>query len=103
MSIGPAEILVVLLIALLVFGPNRLPEMARQLGRGMRELRKVQHSVRHDLDDLLAEDDESGPDPSGHRETTGQITPGSETGAPPMPPPGPNDRMPGTPASDDTA
>jgi sec-independent protein translocase protein TatA len=38
-GIGVPEILVLLLIALLVFGPKRLPEMGRSLGRGMREFK----------------------------------------------------------------
>ena len=36
-SLGPAEILVILVVALLVFGPNKMPEIARQVGRGFRE------------------------------------------------------------------
>jgi len=38
-GIGPIEIVVLLLVALLVFGPKRLPEMGRSLGRGMREFK----------------------------------------------------------------
>ncbi len=34
------EILILLLVALLVFGPKRLPEMGRSLGRGMREFKQ---------------------------------------------------------------
>jgi sec-independent protein translocase protein TatA len=37
---GPAELLVILVIALVVLGPKRLPESARALGRGLRELRR---------------------------------------------------------------
>ncbi len=119
MSIGPAEILVVLLIALLVFGPNRLPEMARQVGRGMRELRRLQHSLRHDLDELLTEDqaandnddteDDSDDDSEdGKGEDAGPmsappLSPGTGMGTAAMPPPGPTDRMPGEPAPEDTA
>ena len=36
---GPLELLVILAIALIVLGPSRLPEVARSLGRGLRELR----------------------------------------------------------------
>jgi sec-independent protein translocase protein TatA len=37
---GPLEIIVILLVALLVLGPQRLPEAARSVGRGMRELKE---------------------------------------------------------------
>jgi sec-independent protein translocase protein TatA len=38
-SIGPLEIAVVLVIVLLIFGPKRLPDLGRSLGRGMREFK----------------------------------------------------------------
>jgi sec-independent protein translocase protein TatA len=38
-NIGLPEILIVLVIALIVFGPKRLPEMGRSLGRGIREFK----------------------------------------------------------------
>lgn len=38
-NIGPMEILVLLVIALIVFGPKRLPELGRSLGRGINEFR----------------------------------------------------------------
>jgi sec-independent protein translocase protein TatA len=38
-NIGLAEIAIVLIIALIVFGPKRLPELGRSLGRGIREFR----------------------------------------------------------------
>jgi sec-independent protein translocase protein TatA len=47
-NIGPLEIVVVLIIALVVFGPKRLPELGRSLGRGIREFRG---SVSGDSDD----------------------------------------------------
>jgi len=39
-SIGPAEIVVVLVIALLVLGPKKLPDLGRNLGSGMREFKE---------------------------------------------------------------
>jgi sec-independent protein translocase protein TatA len=38
-DISPIQILIVLVIALIVFGPKRLPEMGRSIGRGIRELK----------------------------------------------------------------
>jgi sec-independent protein translocase protein TatA len=38
-NIGPLEIIIVLIIALVVFGPKRLPELGRSLGKGIREFR----------------------------------------------------------------
>jgi sec-independent protein translocase protein TatA len=40
-QVGVTELLVVLVIALIVLGPKRLPEMARNLGRGVREFREA--------------------------------------------------------------
>jgi sec-independent protein translocase protein TatA len=47
-NIGLPEILVVLVIALIVFGPKRLPELGRSVGKGIREFRS---SVSGDNDD----------------------------------------------------
>ncbi len=38
-GIGPLELIIVLVIALLVFGPKKLPELGRSLGSGMREFK----------------------------------------------------------------
>ena len=57
-NISPLEMLVLLVIALIVLGPQRLPEMARSLGRGMREFRAALSSDhRDDEDDEDDEDD----------------------------------------------
>ncbi len=49
-NISPLEMLVLAVIALIVLGPQRLPEMARSLGRGMREFRAAL-SADHDDDE----------------------------------------------------
>jgi sec-independent protein translocase protein TatA len=49
-NIGPLEIGIVLIIALLVFGPKRLPELGRSLGHGIREF-KGSLSGEHDEED----------------------------------------------------
>jgi len=61
-QLGPLEIAVVLLIALLVFGPNRLPELAKQVGGALRELKKIQQNIRADLHDMM-HDESDGAEP----------------------------------------
>ena len=39
-GIGPMELIVILILLLLVFGPNRLPEMGARLGRALRDMRE---------------------------------------------------------------
>lgn len=48
-NIGPGELIVVLLIALLVFGPRKLPELGKSLGHGLREFRKSTGAVTDEL------------------------------------------------------
>jgi len=56
-SLGPAEILVILVIALLVFGPNKMPDIAKQVGKGFREFRRVQQHLKSELRDVVSEFD----------------------------------------------
>ena len=51
---GTPEILVIFLLVLVLFGPDRLPELARQLGRGVRQLRRASDELKRqlNLDDL---------------------------------------------------
>jgi sec-independent protein translocase protein TatA len=50
-NVSPLEMMVIAVIALIVLGPQRLPEMARSLGRGMREFRAALSSDHDDDDD----------------------------------------------------
>ena len=55
-NVGPAEILVIMFVALLVFGPHKLPEVGRQVGSAMRELRRMQETVKGELEGVLHPD-----------------------------------------------
>ena len=58
-SIGPQEILIVLVIALVVLGPKKLPEMARSLGKGVREFKEGIND--DDTVDVTADEEEDEP------------------------------------------
>ncbi len=64
-QVGTLEIVVVLVIALIVLGPKRLPEMARSLGRGVRELKESMN-----LDPADDDDDEEDDPITGERRST---------------------------------
>ena len=49
--IGGPEILVILLGVLLLFGSKKIPEVARMLGKGMREFRRATEEIKKELDD----------------------------------------------------
>jgi sec-independent protein translocase protein TatA len=50
-NIGPLEIAIVLIIVLIIFGPKRLPELGRSMGRGIREFRGSVSGDHKDDDD----------------------------------------------------
>lgn len=54
-SIGPAEILVVIVVALVVLGPARLPEAARSVGKAMHELRRATSGLQAEVRDAFSE------------------------------------------------
>ncbi len=49
-NIGFPELLIILAIALIIFGPNKLPELAKGLGRAMREFRKATEEVKESFE-----------------------------------------------------
>ena len=46
LNIGPPELILIFVIALVIVGPNRLPELGRTIGKGLREFRKMQDEVK---------------------------------------------------------
>lgn len=64
-SVGPGEVFLLFLIILLLFGPRRLPEIARQIGKTLAELRRVSHDfqrqVQHMDEELTPSDDKFSP------------------------------------------
>jgi sec-independent protein translocase protein TatA len=66
-SPGPLEIVIILVIVLIIFGPKRLPDLGRSLGRGMREFKD---SVTGKDKDQLPEGAVDQPDPATTTTTT---------------------------------
>jgi TatA/E family protein of Tat protein translocase len=60
-GIGMTELVVILVIALLIFGPNKLPELARSLGRGFGEFRRASYDLRESLMQATEEPPEPSP------------------------------------------
>ena len=60
MKIGTLELVVIAIVALLVIGPNKLPEYARKLGQAMREFKKASDSltkeIKENITNLLTQD-----------------------------------------------
>jgi len=53
LGVGPAELLLIFVIALIVLGPGKLPELARTLGKALRELRRMSLEVTAEFDKEL--------------------------------------------------
>ena len=60
LNIGPQELFIILVIALLVVGPQRLPALGRSIGRGLRELRKAQDEVKRTIQVNLDDEPPNG-------------------------------------------
>jgi sec-independent protein translocase protein TatA len=72
-NIGPAELMVIFVLALLVFGPKKLPEVSRQIGRGIREFRRASDQIQGEIHGALNLDDDEAPDDDS--EDASQATP----------------------------
>jgi sec-independent protein translocase protein TatA len=77
-SLGPAEIIVILVVALIVLGPKRLPEAGRQVGKALAEVRRWTQDVKYEMSQAF--DAETRPDP------TAPTTPASPPSPEPEPP-----------------
>ena len=74
-SVGAPELILIFIVALLVFGPRKLPELGRAIGKGISEFRKATSDLKTTLEKEMAA--EEPPGPAG----------GLSSEAPPAPPP----------------
>lgn len=78
-GIGSTELLVILVVALIVIGPSKLPDIMRTLGKGMAEFRRMSNDVKSTLEAEVERADQE------HRqaETDTKRTPAAGSGSPP--------------------
>lgn len=54
-DIGMQELIIIFIVALLVFGPKKLPELGKTLGKGIAELKRAMHGIKEQVDSELQE------------------------------------------------
>ncbi|HUF47205.1 MAG TPA: Sec-independent protein translocase protein TatB [Vicinamibacterales bacterium] len=70
--IGFPELLIILVVALIVFGPRKLPELGRSLGKSLSEFKRASNELRNTLEEeVRLEDQKAKPTPGPGRVETG--------------------------------
>ena len=56
-GVGLPEVTVILILALLIFGPKKLPELGKQLGKTLQSLKKASNEFQNEIDQVMNEED----------------------------------------------
>lgn len=67
--VGTAELIIIFLVALLVFGPKKLPDIGKAIGQGLRELKKASREVMDTVNSVDIEDEPEPPKVSSPGDT----------------------------------
>jgi Tat protein translocase TatB subunit len=81
LNIGPQELILILIVALVVVGPHRLPELGRTIGKALREFRKIQDDVKDTIKFDLHDEPETYVRPRQAPRTPGPDTNGEVSAA----------------------
>lgn len=63
-SVGVPELIIIFVLALIIFGPRKLPELGRSLGKSLAEFKRASNELRNTLDEEIRLDDERSPRPA---------------------------------------
>jgi TatA/E family protein of Tat protein translocase len=85
--LGVPELIFIFVLALLIFGPKRLPEIGRTVGKGLAEFRKASTEIKRSINTELALDEQPAPPPIRTWEPPALTAARSPAAAPPEPEP----------------
>jgi sec-independent protein translocase protein TatA len=83
-SIGMPELIIIFVIALIIFGPRKLPDLGRSLGKSISEFKRASNELRSTLEEEVRVDEQkaAAAKPVAPADTTPQSTPQSTPGQP---------------------
>ena len=79
--IGMPELVIIMVIALIIFGPRKLPELGRSIGRSLNEFKRASNELRSTLDEEIRVEEQRSADRQKPPEAA-TSTPGDEAGIP---------------------
>jgi sec-independent protein translocase protein TatA len=81
-SIGMPELVIIFVIALIIFGPRKLPELGKSLGRSINEFKRASNELKNTLEDEIRVEEQKTPAPAPRATTPAPTpTPGVADGA----------------------
>jgi len=86
-SIGMPELIIILVIALIIFGPRKLPELGRSLGKSIGEFKRASNELRSTREEEIRIEEQRERTTTAAATTAAAATPAAATAPSPTPPP----------------
>ena len=80
-SIGMQELIIIFVIALIIFGPRRLPDLGKSLGKSIAEFKRASNELRNTLEDEIRVEEQRPPKPAASATAAG-APPAAEAAVP---------------------
>ncbi len=78
-SIGMPELIIIFVIALIIFGPRKLPELGRSLGKSLAEFKRASNELRSTLEEEIRLEDQKAAVTAAHQAADAANAPAAET------------------------